>query len=253
MGVCLLTDIWPIGDHQQLFFLIFIWLPWILVAAHGIFDLCFGVQDLLFQLGTWDLVLGPGIDPGPLHWEKGGLATGPPGKCPTTSSFAAVSPPASPKAGHEFQSRHQWYPQNIFVFTTWKYDFPMVQVLGISNAFPNQLIKNTSQLSVTHKNNARNRGLRDGGGKNCLMTHVDSLLQLLYHLILTEIIWIDKPPKVPVLPMWQEVNDLLRLSSPKRWVIEPGFQFQIFWLQILCSFLNSLASLSATEQSYKFI
>ena len=30
--------------------------------------------------GMWDLVLRPGIKPGPLHWECGVLATGPPGK-----------------------------------------------------------------------------------------------------------------------------------------------------------------------------
>ena len=69
----------------------------------------------------------------------------------------------------------------------------MVQVLGISNAFPSQLIKNTSQLShisaFCHKNDAGNRGLGDGGGEEfCLMTPVDSLLQLLCHLILIEII-----------------------------------------------------------------
>ena len=50
----------------------------------------------------------------------------------------------------------------------------MVQVLGISNAFPSQLIKNTSQLShisaFCHKNDAGNRGLGDGGGEEfCLM------------------------------------------------------------------------------------
>ena len=35
--------------------------------------LCFGMRDL----GPW-----PGIEPGPLHWELGVLATGPPGRFP---------------------------------------------------------------------------------------------------------------------------------------------------------------------------
>ena len=78
---------WP---PAVFFFLIFIWLHWILVAAHGIFDLCFGMQNLLFRLGMWDLVPWPGTEPRPLHWEQGVLATGPPGKCLTTSSFANI-------------------------------------------------------------------------------------------------------------------------------------------------------------------
>ena len=34
----------------------------------------------VFNCSTWDLVPRPGIEPGPLHWERGVLATGPPVK-----------------------------------------------------------------------------------------------------------------------------------------------------------------------------
>ena len=36
--------------------------------------LCCGVRTLSY--GMWDLVLQPGMEPGSLHWELGGLATG---------------------------------------------------------------------------------------------------------------------------------------------------------------------------------
>ena len=74
----------------------FFWLPWVLVAACGIFCCC--MQGLV----SW-----PGIEPGPLHWELRVLDTGPPGKslcslfwchpyllCPHLSPLY-VSPPAS--------------------------------------------------------------------------------------------------------------------------------------------------------------
>ena len=48
---------------------LFIWLHRVLVAACGIFS--WGMRDPV----PW-----PGIEPGPLHWERGVLATGPPGK-----------------------------------------------------------------------------------------------------------------------------------------------------------------------------
>ena len=48
---------------------IFIWPHWVLVAVCGVFSCC-----------TWDLVPRPGVVPGPLHWEDGVSATGPPGK-----------------------------------------------------------------------------------------------------------------------------------------------------------------------------
>ena len=38
--------------------------------------LCCGVRTLSY--GMWDLVLQPGMEPGSMHWELGGLATGPP-------------------------------------------------------------------------------------------------------------------------------------------------------------------------------
>ena len=52
------------------FFNLFIWLHWVLVTA-GELSCC-----------IWDLVPWPGMEPGPLHWEPGILATGPPGKPP---------------------------------------------------------------------------------------------------------------------------------------------------------------------------
>lgn len=104
------------------------------------------------------------------------------------------SPPAGAKAQHEFQNRHQWYPPKIPLFSPHEtHDFPMVQVRGIPIAFPGKLIKNALQLSIHHKNDAGNRGLRDGGSlapgkESCLMMHMDSLLQSLCHLVLRETI-----------------------------------------------------------------
>ena len=43
------------------------------MAACRIFSFC---------CGPWDLVPWPGLNPGPLPWEHGVLATGPPGKSP---------------------------------------------------------------------------------------------------------------------------------------------------------------------------
>ena len=67
------------------FFFLFLWLYWGLVAAHGLFN----AECRIFSYGLWtlscgkrDLVPWPGIKPGPLHWEHGVLATGPPEKFP---------------------------------------------------------------------------------------------------------------------------------------------------------------------------
>ena len=57
----------------------------IYLAASGLN--CFHVACGIFSCGMrtlsssmWDLVPWPGIEPGPLHWKHGVLATGPPGK-----------------------------------------------------------------------------------------------------------------------------------------------------------------------------
>ena len=91
------------GSQQQLFFLsyLFIWVHWVLAAACGIFILTFimnpqlqhveyffklwHVESLdvackLLSCSMWDLVPDQGSNLGPLHWELGVLATGPPGK-----------------------------------------------------------------------------------------------------------------------------------------------------------------------------
>ena len=52
----------------------------VLVAAHGIFHLRYGIQTL--SCGMWDLVLWQGLNPGPLHWEHRDLPSGPLGKSP---------------------------------------------------------------------------------------------------------------------------------------------------------------------------
>lgn len=47
------------------------------------FNVCFYLfitAALGLSSGMWDLVPGPGVEPRPLHWEYGILATGPPGK-----------------------------------------------------------------------------------------------------------------------------------------------------------------------------
>ena len=70
--------------YIYVFLNLFIWLHWVLVVAHGIFS-C-GMQDLLLW-HVESLVVACGIqfpdkgsNPGPLNWECGVLATGPPGK-----------------------------------------------------------------------------------------------------------------------------------------------------------------------------
>ena len=61
---------------------VFIWLHLVCVVAHGIFH-C-GIQIL--SCSVWDLVPDLGWNLGPLHWQHGILATGPPGK-PRRLSF----------------------------------------------------------------------------------------------------------------------------------------------------------------------
>ena len=55
-----------------------IWLRRVLVMALRMFS--GGMWTL--SCGTWDLVPWSGMEPRPLHWEWGVLATGPPGKSP---------------------------------------------------------------------------------------------------------------------------------------------------------------------------
>ena len=59
----------------------------IFVAACRIFH-C-SMQTL--SCSMWDLVPWPGIEPGPLHWECGVLATGPPGKSPMGGLISSPS------------------------------------------------------------------------------------------------------------------------------------------------------------------
>ena len=67
------------GHHFYLFFfLIFIWLHWVLVVACRIFDLCCVLQE-------------QGSNPGPLYWDCGVLATGPPSKSPSLSTLHTSS------------------------------------------------------------------------------------------------------------------------------------------------------------------
>ena len=49
------------------------------------FLIFFPFSFLVVQCNTWDLFPWPGIDPSPLHWEHGVLATGPPEKPLSTS------------------------------------------------------------------------------------------------------------------------------------------------------------------------
>ena len=53
-------------------------------------SLFFFSSFLVLQCNTWDLVPWPGIDPSPLHWEHGVLATGSPGKSLSASLRHAI-------------------------------------------------------------------------------------------------------------------------------------------------------------------
>lgn len=88
----------PLGGYSTLlhwpqltsFFLqIFIWLCWVLVVAHGIFDLCCSTWGVWLwhvnpSCSVRASVKWPGIEPGPLHWSLEST-TGPPGKSQLTS------------------------------------------------------------------------------------------------------------------------------------------------------------------------
>ena len=56
----------------------FIWLLSILVVSHQVFT---------FHCGMWDLLPWRELKPGPLHWEHGVLATGPPENSPYVIFF----------------------------------------------------------------------------------------------------------------------------------------------------------------------
>ena len=58
--------------------ILFIWLDQVLVEGREVFDLYYSMWTL--SCGMWDLIDNQGSNPGPLHWELGVLATGPPGK-----------------------------------------------------------------------------------------------------------------------------------------------------------------------------
>jgi len=61
---------------------VFTWLHQILVTTCGIFDLSWGLRNVV----PW-----PGIEPSPLHWEHVVLATGPPGKSPVCICWSQTS------------------------------------------------------------------------------------------------------------------------------------------------------------------
>ena len=66
-SICLEACNWFTASH--LLFHLFIWLCRVS-----------GVARWMFCCGIWNLVTWLGIEPGPLHWEHGILATGPPEK-----------------------------------------------------------------------------------------------------------------------------------------------------------------------------
>ena len=76
-------------------FIYLFWLPWVLVAARGIFVV------VRRQLVAECRIQFPdqGSNPGPLHWEHGVLTTGPPGKAPffilliSTHMSTSLGPP----------------------------------------------------------------------------------------------------------------------------------------------------------------
>ena len=81
-----------------------VWLHWVLVAAHGIFDLCFSMQGRtrlkrLSSSSSRSLVAAcriqfsdQGSNLGSLHWNQGVLNTGLPGK---SLKFLLFYPPSS--------------------------------------------------------------------------------------------------------------------------------------------------------------
>ena len=63
-----------------------IWPCWVLVATREIFS----CSMKTLSCGIWDLVPDRGLNPGPLHWEQGVLAPGPPGKSLRLTSMEIV-------------------------------------------------------------------------------------------------------------------------------------------------------------------
>ena len=57
----------------------------IFVVACGTFFLVAACK--IFSCGMWDLIPEKGLNLGPLHWELGVLAPGPPGKSPVATLY----------------------------------------------------------------------------------------------------------------------------------------------------------------------
>ena len=85
IGLSIPLSSWP--TMLKFFFFFFniylLWLCQVLFVAHGIFVSTCGI----FSCGVWDLVPWPEIQPGPHALGVWSLATGPPGKSPTTPNF----------------------------------------------------------------------------------------------------------------------------------------------------------------------
>lgn len=83
------------GLSVRIAFLIFKKAIYYLFVCLAAPDISYGVRNLELQplnlsCSRWELVPWPGMHSGPLPWEWGILATGPPGKCPHREDFFLI-------------------------------------------------------------------------------------------------------------------------------------------------------------------
>ena len=87
-------------DFFYIYLYLFIWLHQVSPVTHGIFTLAYGMQEISgIACELWIVACNiwfpdQGSNPGPLHWECGVSAIGPPGKSPREIPFKCLLDPA---------------------------------------------------------------------------------------------------------------------------------------------------------------
>ena len=117
----LCSSLWFLFFFFQYLFYLFIWLQQVLAAPWGIFFFFF-----FSSCSMWDLVPWSGIECRPLHWKRGVLATGLPGKSPSASDFWQI---------------HSSCPSGPILILLWCLECPTLLYLA-----PDYLLLTKSQL-----------------------------------------------------------------------------------------------------------